>query len=88
MLSKLTLLQLEFWIDLQSFKLKIKTKRELWKCSLDEQEWHLTLVMPSSEWLTPKGGGERERAPAKQQCKVYGVSSISKHKPINILSKT
>jgi hypothetical protein len=56
--KNLTLLQIEFWIDLQSFKWKIKNKIDLWKCSLDEQEWHHALEMSSSEQLTPK---ERKR---------------------------
>jgi hypothetical protein len=41
MLWKLILLQFDFWIELQSFKQKIKNKRELSKRSLDEQGQHL-----------------------------------------------
>jgi hypothetical protein len=47
----LIFLQIEFWIDLYSFKRKIKIKRDLWKRSLDEQERHLTLGMSSLEQL-------------------------------------
>jgi hypothetical protein len=56
--KNLTLLQLEFRIDLQNFKWEIKNKRDLRKRSLDGQERNLTLGMPSLEWLTPEG--ERE----------------------------
>jgi hypothetical protein len=39
-------------------------KRDLQKRQLDEQEWHLALTVPTSEWLMP--GGRERTTPAKQ----------------------
>jgi hypothetical protein len=54
-----TVLQLEFQIKLYNFKRRIKNKRDLWKRSLNEPEWHIAIGIPSSEWLTSERG-ERE----------------------------
>jgi hypothetical protein len=53
----------------------------LWKQSLDEQERHLTLEMPSSE--TAHAGKERERKPAKQQGKT-SVTKAQQDRPVNV----
>jgi hypothetical protein len=39
----------------------------MWKWSLDDQEWHLTLRMPTSERLTSEG---REKEPAQNNKEV------------------
>jgi hypothetical protein len=77
MLWKLTLLQFEFWIQLQSFKWKIKNKIDLQKRSLNEQEWHLALEMLASE--TTHAGRERENTSAKQQqVKAWETKSLAR----------
>jgi hypothetical protein len=64
MLWKLNLLQIEFQFWLQSFWQTVKNKRDLRKRSLNEQERHLALGMPSLE--TAHTGRVREDTYAKQ----------------------
>jgi dimeric dUTPase (all-alpha-NTP-PPase superfamily) len=47
-----------FWIQLLSFKQKIKNKNDLRKQSLIDQEWHLALEVSTSEMA--HDGRERE----------------------------
>jgi hypothetical protein len=62
--ESLTLLQ----IEVQSFKRKNKSRRHLQKRTLDEQERHLTLGMPTLEMAHAERERERERenTPIKQ----------------------
>jgi hypothetical protein len=71
--ENLTLLEIEFWIWLQSFKWKIKNKRGLWKWLLKEQERHLTLGMTSSE--TTHGGGGGESTCKNKQGKTWATKT-------------
>jgi hypothetical protein len=64
MLWKLNFITILVLNSITKFERKIENKNNLWKRTLDDQERHLALEMPTSE--TTHAGRERENTPAKQ----------------------